>query len=90
MKSLWKFGLVLILVGFAFVGWRVGIAEQVQAAEQDSFKKYGQEFKGKIGKSYAESKEWWPSSPKPPAGTPNVIIFLLDDTGFGHLVPSAG
>jgi arylsulfatase len=48
------------------------------------FAKYGQEFKGKIAKSYEESEEWWPNSPKPPAGTPNVIIFLLDDTGFGH------
>lgn len=55
------------------------------AAEKDSLKKYGQEFKGKIAKSYQESKEWWPSTPKPPAGTPNVIIFLLDDTGFAHI-----
>ena len=51
----------------------------------ESFDKYGQVFKGKIAKSYAESEEWWPSSPKPPEGTPNVILFLLDDTGFGHL-----
>jgi arylsulfatase A-like enzyme len=56
-----------------------------QAAEASDFEKYGQEFHGKIAKSYAESEEWWPSSPKPPAGTPNVIIFLLDDTGFAHL-----
>ena len=56
----------------------------VHAKESDAVKKYGQEFKGKIAKSYAESKEWWPTPPKPPAGTPNVIIFLLDDTGFAH------
>ena len=53
-------------------------------AEDESIKKYGQVFKGKIAKSYEDSQEWWPSSPKPPAGTPNVIIFLLDDTGFAH------
>jgi arylsulfatase A-like enzyme len=53
--------------------------------ESDDFAKYGQEFKGKIAKSYEDSEEWWPSTPKPQAGTPNVIIFLLDDTGFGHL-----
>jgi arylsulfatase A-like enzyme len=60
--------------------------QQVFAVESvdDSFKKYGQEFKGKIAKSYKDSKEWWPSTPKPPAGTPNAIIFLLDDTGFAH------
>ena len=54
-------------------------------AADDSVEKYGQEFKGKIAKSYQDSVEWWPSSPKPPPGTPNVIIFLLDDTGFAHL-----
>ena len=47
--------------------------------ESESFKKYGQEFEGKIAKSYEESEEWWPTPPKPPAGTPNVVILLLDD-----------
>ena len=51
----------------------------------DSFAKYGQKFKGKIAKSYQDSEEWWPSSPKPKEGTPNVLLILLDDTGFGHL-----
>jgi arylsulfatase A-like enzyme len=54
-------------------------------SEEESFEKYGQVFKGKIAKSYAESEEWWPQSPKPAAGTPNVLLILLDDTGFGHL-----
>jgi len=47
--------------------------------------KYGQEFKGKIAKTYAESKEWYPTTKKPKPGTPNVLIILLDDTGFSHL-----
>jgi hypothetical protein len=71
---------VLVFV-FAFV---IMAGCQPQAQESEAFKKYGQEFKGKIAKSYAESKEWWPTPPKPPAGTPNAIILLLDDTGFGH------
>ncbi|MHC4950240.1 MAG: hypothetical protein ACYTEU_04535, partial [Planctomycetota bacterium] len=54
-------------------------------SEEESFEKYGQVFKGKIAESYAESEEWWPETPKPPAGTPNVLLILLDDTGFGHL-----
>jgi len=54
-------------------------------AESESYKQYGQEFDGTIAESYADSEEWWPTSPKPAPGTPNVIIFLLDDTGFAHL-----
>jgi arylsulfatase len=53
--------------------------------ESESFKKYGQEFKGKIGRSYEESKEWYPESHAPKPGTPNVLIILLDDVGFSHL-----
>src|SRR4030067_1288752 len=62
-------------------------AQQPEKKEStdDSFKKYGQEFKGKIGKSYEESKEWWPEDPKPKPGTPNVMIILLDDVGFAHI-----
>lgn len=40
-------------------------------------------FKGKIGKTFAESEEWWPEKKKAPAGAPNVIWFLIDDAGFG-------
>ncbi len=43
------------------------------------------EFKGKIARSYEESEEWWPTDPTPPEGAPNVIVFLLDDTGFGQI-----
>ena len=66
----------------------VGIAGAcAPAGEQrsESMEKYGQEFEGQIAESYEDSEEWWPSTPKPPPGTPNVILFLLDDTGFGHL-----
>jgi len=43
------------------------------------------EFKGKIERGYAESKEWWPEEARPPKGAPNVIIFLLDDVGFAQI-----
>jgi arylsulfatase len=40
-------------------------------------------FKGKIGRTYRESTPWWPD---PPAGLggPNVVMIVLDDTGFAH------
>ena len=44
-----------------------------------------QEFGGKIARAYEDSVEWWAEPQRPPAGAPNVIIFLLDDTGFGQI-----
>ncbi len=49
-----------------------------------------QEFKGKIDKKYEDSIEWWPPTTRPPEGAPNVVIFLLDDVGFGQLAQSFG
>ena len=43
-----------------------------------------EEFRGKIGRSYEESEEWWPEPVRPHPDAPNVIIFLLDDVGFGQ------
>ena len=51
----------------------------------DSHESNAQEFRGKIAKSYADSEEWWPEPTVPAKGTPNVIVFLLDDTGFGQI-----
>ncbi|MGB5373646.1 MAG: arylsulfatase [Polyangiales bacterium] len=43
-------------------------------------------FKGKIAKSYADSEEWWPPTYKPaPDKAPNVVLILLDDTGFAQI-----
>src|SRR5580658_1801416 len=38
-----------------------------------------------IGFTPAESTPDFPHDPKPPAGAPNVVAIVLDDTGFGHL-----
>ncbi len=40
-------------------------------------------FGGHIGRTYHDSTPWWPD---PPAGLggPNVVMVVLDDTGFGH------
>jgi arylsulfatase A-like enzyme len=42
-----------------------------------------EEFKGVIGKTLAESKEYWPEPVTPPKGAPNVVWIILDDVGYG-------
>ena len=43
-------------------------------------------FKGKIAKRYEDSEEWWPPTYVPaPDKAPNVVLILLDDTGFAQL-----
>jgi arylsulfatase A-like enzyme len=40
-------------------------------------------YQGVVGRTLAESKEWWPEPVKAPAGAPNVVWILIDDAGFG-------
>ena len=42
-------------------------------------------FDGVIGRTQAESTPWWPTPEHPGEDAPNVVIVLLDDTGFSHL-----
>lgn len=54
-----------------------GSVSQLQAQQQN------QPFQGVIGRTLAESKEWWPESIKAPVGAPNVVWILIDDVGYG-------
>ncbi len=47
--------------------------------------KTGGTFKGKIGRTVADSVPWWPDVETPAEGTPNIVVILLDDTGIAHL-----
>ena len=42
-----------------------------------------QTYQGTVGKTLADSKEWWAAPAKAPAGSPNVVVIILDDVGFG-------
>lgn len=44
-------------------------------------------FRGRIGRTIAESEPWWPEPPKPPGASPNVVLVIFDDTGFAHFGP---
>lgn len=43
------------------------------------------EFKGKIGRYVTDSEAWFAEPPHPGSEAPNVIIVLLDDTGFAQM-----
>ncbi|MEM9513373.1 MAG: arylsulfatase [Actinomycetota bacterium] len=43
------------------------------------------DFKGTIGRTLAESEPHWTEPPHPGSDAPNVVIVLLDDTGFAQL-----
>ena len=74
---------ILIILALAF-GLAASSWAQDKESDDASFKKYGQDFKGKIGRTYEESVEWYPEGVKPKPGTPNVFIIYLDDVGFAQ------
>ncbi len=42
-------------------------------------------FEGTIGRTLADSQSWFDEAPHPGPDAPNVVIILLDDTGFAQL-----
>jgi arylsulfatase A-like enzyme len=42
------------------------------------------QFQGRIGRTVPESEPWFPPPPHPGPDAPNVLIVLLDDTGFAQ------
>jgi arylsulfatase len=42
-------------------------------------------FEGTIGRTVAESEPWFDEPPHPGDGAPNVVLVVLDDTGFAQL-----
>ena len=83
----------LIAVGSA-VGWLVAIGPRAETFAQDTksepapsvgtqLPKPDPEFNGKIGETYKESTPDYPQPVKAPEGSPNLLLILLDDVGFG-------
>jgi len=68
----------------------VGLGTGNTTAQSDVKTKTVEGFGGVIAERYEDSKEWWPAETRPKKGAPNVIIFLLDDTGFAHIESFGG
>ena len=45
----------------------------------------GTAFPGVIGRTTDESSPAWPQPVRPVPGSPNVLMVVLDDVGFGQL-----
>jgi arylsulfatase len=42
-------------------------------------------FGGRVRRTFAGSDGWWPETPTPPPGAPNVVVVLVDDLGYSDL-----
>lgn len=45
----------------------------------------GDKFQGELGFTMADSKPSWRMPPRPPEGSPNILLIVLDDVGYAHL-----
>ncbi|MEV6490816.1 sulfatase-like hydrolase/transferase, partial [Actinoplanes sp. NPDC051633] len=89
---MWPDGQAIHLGGMRrhrFVTCSVG-SGPVAAAEEDgpmglSEYKPGSAFSGTIGRTTDESSPAWRQMVRAAPGAPNVVMIVLDDTGFGHL-----
>jgi len=41
-------------------------------------------YRGRIGRTVADSEPWWPTPPRPRDGAPNVVVVVFDDVGFAQ------
>ena len=42
-------------------------------------------FRGRIGDTFVDSVQDWPSPVRPPGRSPNLVVVMFDDLGFGQL-----
>ncbi len=68
---------------FAMISLVLGMALASAAQSQEVLPKPDPEFKGEIGETYKDSTPSFPLPVTAAKGSPNVLLILLDDVGFG-------
>ncbi|MGD8414408.1 MAG: arylsulfatase, partial [Candidatus Latescibacterota bacterium] len=82
-----RLGIILLMAVFAAAGCQQqGNGDTIKSAStgEEVLPHPEPPFAGTIGKTVAESKPDYPKPVKAPAGAPNVLLILTDDTGYGH------
>lgn len=86
-RSRWSLALLICVGGW--LGWLLASSYPSMADAQD-MKRDGTQlprpdptFTGKIGETYRDSIPNFPMPVKAPKGSPNVLLIILDDVGFG-------
>ena len=74
----------LVLFLLALVTLLAGCQQEKRSETKNSIPYSLPEFKGKIGKSFADSEEDFPQPYRAAEGSPNIILIMLDDVGFGQ------
>jgi hypothetical protein len=74
-----------LLVAVALCAFATSVASAQNGAAQEVLPKLEQAFSdAKIGRTYKDSKPGTIALSKAPAGAPNVLLILIDDSGFGQ------
>jgi arylsulfatase len=69
---------------FTAFGLVLGVLFASTGGAQEVLPRPDPPFKGKIGKTFADSQQDFPQPISAPKGAPNVLLILLDDLGFGQ------
>ena len=64
-------------------GRDTNLPNPIAAADETQLPKPDPDFKGKIGETYTDSTASFPTPLNAAKGSPNVLLILLDDVGFG-------
>ena len=89
MRTQFLMLVAMVVVGYATVSGQESKTQSAPAQSQreDPLVEYepGSTFSGVVGRTVEESSPAWPAMKRAKEGTPNVLVFVVDDVGFGQM-----